>query len=295
MKSNRLHIFSASALLVLLALGGCSESNELAPETDGNEIMTFNVQHPSQQQESVTRVTDTAFENGDRIGLFITGKDTPLEQSGNYVNNAPLSYSGNQWSTDKPIYWNNGTYNVYAYYPYTTPVTSVENFPFSVQLNQEGTGHAQSDFLWAGKTGVSATGNPIALQFRHRMSRLVIKLVKGEDYEGDLPEEAEVYLHSTVPDATVDFAAGVVTRNPYASAQTIRAKSIGGHKYSAIVVPQRLDNRQPLVEVIMKGVSYLYESKFLFKPGIQHSVQLAISKNPEQIKIEIGGEIENWE
>jgi hypothetical protein len=55
-----------------------------------------------------------------------------------------------------------------------------------------------------------------------------------------------------------------------------------------------LNNRQPLVEVITKGVSYLYESKFLFKAGMQHNVQLAISKNPEQIKIEIGGEIENW-
>ena len=67
------------------------------------------------------------------------------------------------------------------------------------------------------------------------------------------------------------------------------------HTYAAIIVPQRLDNRQPLVEVIMKGVSYLYESKFVFKPGIQHSVQLVVSKNPEQIKIEIGGELENWE
>jgi hypothetical protein len=27
---------------------------------------------------------------------------------------------------------------------------------------------------------------------------------------------------------------------------------------------------------------------------MQHNVQLAISKNPEQIKIEIGGEVENW-
>jgi hypothetical protein len=44
----------------------------------------------------------------------------------------------------------------------------------------------------------------------------------------------------------------------------------------------------------MKGVSYLYESKFLFKPGVQHNVQLIISKNPEQVKIEIGGELVNW-
>jgi hypothetical protein len=69
---------------------------------------------------------------------------------------------------------------------------------------------------------------------------------------------------------------------------------LGDQKYAAIIVPQRLNNRQPLVEVVMKGVSYLYESRFLFKPGIQHNVLLVVSKNPEQIKIEIGGEIEDW-
>ena len=126
------------------------------------------------------------------------------------------------------------------------------------------------------------------------MSRMLIQLVKGEDYEGDLPEDAAVYLHNTAPDATIDLSAGLVTRDPYATAQSLRARSLGNHRYAVLTVPQRLDNRQPLVEVVMQGVSYLYESKFVFKAGIQHTVQLVVSKNPEQIKIEIGGELENW-
>jgi hypothetical protein len=96
--------------------------------------------------------------------------------------------------------------------------------------------------------------------------------MKSEDYEGDLPKDTEVYIHSTVPAATVDLNVEVVTRNQYADVEPIRAKSLGEQKYAAIIVPQRLNNRQPLVEVIMKGVSYLYESKFLFKPGVQHNV-----------------------
>ena len=54
------------------------------------------------------------------------------------------------------------------------------------------------------------------------------------------------------------------------------------------MVPQRLENRVPLIEVVMNGVSFLYESKFLFKPGIHHIVNLVVDKNPEQVKIEIG-------
>ena len=45
----------------------------------------------------------------------------------------------------------------------------------------------------------------------------------------------------------------------------------------------------------MKGVSYLFESKFVFKPGVEHLVNLVITDNPDKVKIEIGGEIENWQ
>jgi hypothetical protein len=50
----------------------------------------------------------------------------------------------------------------------------------------------------------------------------------------------------------------------------------------------------PLVEVVAKGVSYLYESRFVFKPGVNHLVNLILSDNPEQVKINIGGEVEGW-
>ena len=187
------------------------------------------------------------------------------------------------------------TYNIYAYYPQTSPVTSVDNLPFSVSLDQNtGDGYESSDFLWATQADASASDTPVNLQFAHRMSRMLIRLVKGEDFEGEMPEDAQVYIHNTVPEATIDLSVGVVTRNALGTQQSIQAQNLGGHTYAAIIVPQRLDNRQPLVEVIMKGVSYLYESKFVFKAGIQHTVQLVVSKNPEQIKIDIGGELENW-
>ena len=276
---------------MLLALTACQE--EAAPlenRTDPN-LMTFEVAYPGQE----TRVADNAFESGDRVGLFLTQEDKPLEVSGNYVNNAALSFDGAQWTPEKPIYWDGGTYNIYAYYPQISPVTSVDNLPFGVASDQQSDdGYEQSDFLWASSLNATAGNEAVRLQFSHRMSRLLIQLVKGEDYEGDLPEDAEVYIHNTVPQATIDLSAGVVTRDPYATAESIRAKGLGNHRYTAIIVPQRLDNRQPLVEVVMRGVSYLYESKFVFRQGTQHNVQLVVSKNPEQIKIEIGGEVEDW-
>ena len=126
------------------------------------------------------------------------------------------------------------------------------------------------------------------------MSKLTIRLIKGEDFEGEMPTNATVYVHNTVPEATVDLQAGVATRNAKGLRRTITAHHDADYLYSAIVVPQRVENRQPLVEVVMRGVSYMYESKFVFKPGVEHLVNLVITNNPDKIKIEIGGEVENW-
>ena len=282
----------AGGIVLLLSMAACNSSDDIQ-QLPENDVMTFEVLHPEQNGQS--RLADTGFETDDQIGLYLTNQNIPLELSGNYVNNMLLSYTGSAWTSEKPIYWNEGIYDIYAYYPYDQNLSSVDDMPLKVSTEQHVIeNYAMSDFLWAGKKNVEASDGKVTLQFEHRMSRMVIKLAKGQDYEGELPEDAEVYIHNTVTSATADLSVGVVTRNSRGVAETIRAKSLGSHRYAAIIVPQRLNNRQPLVEVVMKGVSYLYESKFLFKQGVQHNVLLTISKNPEQLKIEIGGEIENW-
>ena len=129
----------------------------------------------------------------------------------------------------------------------------------------------------------------------HIMSKLTIRLIKGEDFEGDMPTDAVVYVHNTVPEATVDLAAGVATRYVRGTRTTIKTRQESDFMFSAIVVPQRVENRMPLVEVVMKGVSYVFESTFQFKPGVEHLVNMVISDNPDKVKIEIGGEIQDWQ
>ena len=180
-------------------------------------------------------------------------------------------------------------------------VSSIDDQPFSVATDQSTAktatalgGYEASDLLFATTKGIKASASPINLTFKHIMSKIKIRLIKGEDFEGEMPATADVYIHNTVPTATVDLQAGVATRYVKGTRQTIKAQQEGAYSYSAIVVPQRVENRQPLVEVVMKGVSYMYESKFVFKPGVEHLVNLVITNNPDKVKIEIGGEVENW-
>ena len=259
--------------------------------------MTFKVNYPGQ-----TRATETAFEKNDTIGLYVAATDAPLEIGGNLVNNEALTYDGSNWTASRTLYWDEGTYNAYAYYPYIKGVSSITDQPFSVATDQSTAktssklgGYEASDLLFATSKGISASASPINLTFKHIMSKLKIRLVKGEDFEGDMPTTAEVYIHNTVPTATIDLQAGVATRYVKGTRQTIIAHQDDETSYSAIIVPQRIDNRMPLIEVVMKGVSYLFESKFQFKPGTEHLVNLIISDNPDQVKIDIGGEIVGWQ
>ena len=178
---------------------------------------------------------------------------------------------------------------------------SIEDQPFSVALDQSTAkttealgGYEASDLLYAKTQNVTASDAPVNLTFKHIMSKLKILLVKGEDFEGDMPTSAKVYIHNTVPTATIDLQAGVATRYVKGTRQTLIAHQESDYTYSAIIVPQRIENRMPLIEVEMKGVSYLFESKFQFKPGVEHTVSLVISDNPDKVKIDIGGEVTDW-
>lgn len=290
----------AGFALAILGMVSCSDEQETALRSQDAKStpMTFLVSHPGQ----ATRATETSFEQNDKIGLYVADAKAQLEIGGNLVNNEALTYDGSKWAAARTLYWDKGTYTAYAYYPYMEDVSSITDQPFSVVLDQSTAkskealgGYEASDLLFATSKNISASASPIPLNFKHIMSKLKIRLVKGEDFEGDMPTTAQVTIHNTVPTATIDLQAGVATRYVKGTRKSIIAHQDDATSYSAIIVPQRIENRMPLIEVVMKGVSYLFESKFQFKPGTEHLVNLIISDNPDQVKIEVGGEIKNWQ
>lgn len=279
------NILKLSCIALAILFTSCTKE----PVTDDG-LITFRFNHPNS-----TKATDTSFEQNDKVGLFLTDSDKILESAGNFVTNNMLSFDGANWNPASKMYWNEGTYNAYAYYPYMTPVESITDLPISVSLDQAKVqNYSQSDFLWAAKEKITASNTSVDMTFSHRMSRLYVELAPSEDYSGSIPEDAQVFVHNVITDATVDLRVGIVTANNKAEVQTLQTRNMGNNRYSAIIVPQRISSRVPLIEVIMDGVSYLYESSFIFKSGIQHNVKLIISKNPSQIKIDIGGEVGDW-
>lgn len=281
----------------LLAVGAmmmaaCSndETEELAYVADKGEIQLL-FRHPG----AATRATDTQFENTDQIGVYVTEAGEALQIGGNEVNNELFTYNGSSWTSKRKVYWNNGQHDVYAYYPYSQTVNDIEDYCFEVQADQStAAGYTASDFLWAGKKGITASASPVSMQFAHKLSNVVVRLEKGENYTGDIPQTTEVYILSTVTKAVIDLSTGDAAKDDYAGSGTIKCRQNSASEYVACVVPQNITIRRPLVEVISNGVSYLMEGKISLKPGMRHTITVTLDKNPEQTKIDIGGSIVGW-
>ena len=293
-------IYSKALWVAAITLLMASCDKEMIPTEDVDDgQLRIEVKHPS-----LTRATETAFEKGDVIGLFATeytdGVATPLQISGNWANNVATAFDGSKWVPGKKVYWSDNTMDVYGYYPYMKP-TSINEHLWSVQLDQSTaetadalSGYEASDFLWAKATGVCETDGAATLQFAHRCSKLVVKLVKGADSEGVFPSESELYIHNVVPTAVIDFTTGAVTKDMYSEPGTIKARRVDDETFEAIIVPQRIDTRRPFIEYIANGISFLLDDTFVFRAGKQHTINLTINANPDQIQVEIGGEIQGW-
>jgi hypothetical protein len=290
------------AALALFVMGCEKEGNENTPTVEDG-VMRIEALHPS-----ATRATETAFENGDVIGVYATSYNgevaSPLQISGNWINNEALTFNGSSWEGRRTLYWSEqGVMDVYGYYPYMTP-TSIDKHRWSVQLDQSTpetadalSGYEASDFLWAKAEGVSQEDGNVQLQFKHMCTKMVIKLVKGEDFPDDFPADTEVFLHSTVPSATIDFTKGYVTKDVYGSRQKIKARRVTADTFELILVPQSITEVLPFIEVVMGGISYMTEDMFSYRPSTEYNVAITLNTSPQNIQIEInvGGSVGGWD
>ena len=294
-------IFSIIAVATLMTMG-CDKNIDVesGEKYNPNEIRI-------EAEINNTRASATSFEIGDKMSLYAveySGDEVAkLQVSGNYLNNELMTYDGTSWIGNRPLYWSENHCDFYAVYPYQQPET-VTNYLFDLPLDQNSpeteddlSGYEAADLMWAKATKVSQSDNAVQLQFKHMMSRVVVKLERGENYEGELPEDITVHLYNTVTSAEVNFAKGSLQRYAYGEKETITMKRLSSDTFAAIVVPQNIERRTPLVEVTMEGIAYLLSYSTSFRPGYQHTITVTLNTSPEQekIEIEIDGDVEDWE
>lgn len=293
MKKNIL--FLAVASLLLVACDNQSLDNQYPNEIRINASL------------GETRATLSNFEPGDKMSLYAVeynGEEVAeVQTAGNYINNEEMTYDGSEWSSARTLYWSENPCDFYGFYPYR-PTGSMKDVYFEVVADQskpkaDGVlgGYEASDLMWAKAEKVSRNDGTVNLLFHHMMTRVVVEIVRGASYEGELPEDITVHLYNMATTAIVDWTAGNLEVYPLGSRNTITMRQLDADSFDAIVVPQFIERRTPLVEITMEGIAYLLETSMSFRPGKQHTLTITLNTSPDQEKIEIDidGDISDWQ
>ncbi len=275
---------------MLLMAVGCDKDMGETKVVDPNAIQ-FNT--------SVTRLSGTTFEEGDTFGIYAVEYEgdevAKLQVSGNYLNNEAVTLTGGVWTPARTLYWSENPCDFYAIYPLQN-VEAVEDALFHVVTDQSTGGYEASDLMWAKAEKHSREDGAVKLAFHHMMSKLVVNIVRGESYEGELPEDIVAHIYNTATTARVNWRTGSLEKYLYSENKTIKMKQVDGDSFEAIVVPQFIERSTPLVEITMEGIAYLLEYDMSFRPGEQHTITVTLNTSPDQEKIEINidGEVGDW-
>ena len=254
-----------------------------------------------------TRATLTNFEPGDMMSLYAVEYNgdevAEVQTAGNFINNEAMSYNGASWASNRTLYWSEKPCDFYGFYPYRAD-GAMSNVLFEVATDQSTAttaealgGYEASDIMWAKAEKVSRNDGTVKLQFNHMMTRVVVDIVRGESFEGELPEDIDVHIYNTATSAIVDWRIGSLQAYTQGAHKTIKMRQLDGDTFDAIVVPQFIQRSTPLIEITMEGIAYLLETSISFRPGKQHTITVKLNTSPDQEKIEISidGKIDDWD
>lgn len=272
-------LFAAAMCLAAVATA-CQEPEESVTPNNGEGLEIA----VSAQMYNFNKATDTAFEEGDEIGLHI------VIPEGTHLENAKYTYTEGALVAAESYYWhkNESTEaSVYAYYPYNASAKyGVAGYTFTVEADQsvEG-GYAASDLLIA-STASKPTTEVVALPFRHALSKVVINI------ESELEEAVESVMFADVyGSATINFANGNAAVNGQKG--TIKAAKVADKEsYTLIVVPQTEAQPRILVTVGDKQYNFNIEVATDFVAGKVATANIALTKN--LVGTEFSAEITDW-
>ena len=280
------------ALLCCMSCGGSGDP--AVPDTPTPDKP--NEKLPISISTSITRATETAFESGDKVGLFVVNRNTDgsaatLNTSGNYVDNMLYSYS-NVWTPATEIYWKDDKTHAdfYLYYPYRQQVESVTAMPFSTKADQSAEADYKAGDLLIGSTlNAAPSSSAVRIETKHVMSLVDIVIKPGAGFTESTLAAANVRvsLNNIKTSATADLATAAVTATGAASTVT---PYYDGTAYHAIIAPQQVAEGN-LITVNVDGRDFNLAKAFTFQSGKRHTFTVTLDKTSSGVNVTIGA----WE
>ena len=270
---------------VFAAMVSCSENLENTPTTPETDKLPINI------STTLTRATDSAFEQSDKVGIFVVNEPNSLTASGNHADNIGFTYAGATWNPDTPIYWLDQTTKAdfYCYYPYAAGVDA-SSHTFKTKTDQSTlANYKASEFLWGKVEAVTPTEKAVDITVTHTFSNALVILKPGDGFTEEKLAAAtkSVKICGVKPNATINLATGVATAT---GNKTNVTPYLENGQYRALIVPQTTEEGA-LVVVTVDGVDYTLSRSMTFKANKQHKFTVTLNKVSNGVNVGIGG----WE
>ena len=284
-------IFLAAAAMFT----ACSDEKSLDPSTPQPPQTPVETKIPINLSLGITKVTENSFDSGDKVGLYVVNYSGStagaLQTSGNHATNALYTYNSG-WQASSQLYWKDETTHAdfYVYYPYSATVSSISEYPFSLNANQSTEANYKSgDFLWGKTSDVAPTANAVNIQTKHLMSSAVITVAPGGGFtqESLNASTISVKLNQALVDAKINLSTGAISATGTVKSITPLYKD---GKYQAMIVPQTI-SAENFITVTVDGTDYNLNKTFTFKTGVRHKFTVTVEKLSSGINVGITG----WE
>ena len=272
--------------MLLLCMTACQQHEESNLPT-GNLIPIL----ISDQSRIQTKVTGTAFDTADEIGLYVMKENNPLTGE-RHIDNMHFSLKEGIWTPDQDIFYPEGKVNCrfIAYYPYKDQAIAEASSTITCNVSptqNESKNYSLSDFLVAEKTSVTASAEAVPLVFKHKLAELCIELVPGTAYDSAeelLAASPVIKIKGVATQVVYDIEEETYTNQdvvsdiiPTGSYSVSGGKVIGKH---AVVVPQEIAGNHLLIEVSLEGkiYSFTFGTKHDIAPATKETYTLTIHK-----------------
>lgn len=275
-------LFAAIAALTIVATS-CEAPFE-EPNAEGKKISLC----PT--MDNFTKATDTAFEEGDQVGVHIL-----IPNKGTYLNNAHFTYTNGALVGAEDYYWyvdETTVSDVVAYYPYNaTGSYRAAGYNFTVNADQSKPGAYTASDLMVAATTSKPTAAAVELPFRHVLSKVVIKL------NNQLADEVieNVWFSEVFGTTTVNLKEGTsVAEGRKGTIKTAKVTTGEEQAWALIIVPQ--ENVTPkLIVTTESGKQFTYQlsGEISFSAGKVSTATITISD--DSIYTAFTPTISDWE
>ena len=251
----------------------------------------------------------TASDPDEAIGLYITVRPAMIDKT-RYVDNMKFSYdpSSNCFSPEETVFFpeGNSICDFTGYCPYKKDAINKgeSSIKVEVQTDQsDKTALTASDFMVATTTGVTASEDPVALDFHHKLFLLNIRLKPVSGYTAEMLMAANpaIKIKNVYTRAIYDFKSDEFTGHntkadiiPYGSWE-IKDGMLCGK--SAIIIPQTLPQSHVVFELYVGDRLFesKMESEYSLDSGVAENNTVVLQSSDDANESTITANISEWD